>query len=150
MTCGWGAPPYFPSGLAPLPACWGWLALGLVLGLVLREMALVALLSRGWAARSRGHNPKTRPAQAAWEVLRSWELGGESEVAELAAHSGLSTTALLCSLLRDTLPPQPVAFRGRSRETGKARRRAGLQTTPGHPVTAATAMPAANGPRRAQ
>ncbi|CAE7259197.1 unnamed protein product, partial [Symbiodinium pilosum] len=74
-------------------------------------MALVALLSRGWAARSRGHNPKTRPAQAAWEVLRRWELGGESEVAELAAHSGLSTTALLCSLLRDTLPPQPVAFR---------------------------------------
>ena len=37
------------------------------------------------------------------------------------------------------------------RETGKARRRAGLQTTPGHPpVAGATAMPAANGPRRGQ
>ena len=25
VTCGWGAPPYFAPGLAPLPVCWGWL-----------------------------------------------------------------------------------------------------------------------------
>ena len=38
--------PYHASGFAPLPACWGWLLVGVLLGLVAREALVLGLL---WA-----------------------------------------------------------------------------------------------------
>ena len=69
VTCGWGAPPYFAPGLAPLPVCWGWLAAGVLVGLLLREaLAILLMFAAGAQARTA---PLPAATHAATEVLRS-------------------------------------------------------------------------------
>ena len=136
VTCGWGAPPYFAPGLAPLPVCWGWLAAGVLVGLLLRE-ALAILLMFAGGAQARAA-PLPAATHAATEVLRSWSLGGEQEVAELAAQSGQSATELLCALLQQTLPSTHTrAAPGRPALT--TRRRGPRNATRAHDGTAAGA-----------
>ena len=121
LTCGWGAPPYHASGFAPLPACWGWLLAGVLLGIVARE-AIVLILLCVQAPPTRGRSPaQDTTAAAATEVVRSWELGGDGEVGELARRAGLSTTALLCKLLRETLREPDTKGMGRSLRQARSR-----------------------------
>ena len=140
VTCGWGAPPYFAPGLAPLPVCWGWLAAGVLVGLLLREaLAILLMFARGGA--SSGRSLARSYACGYTEVLRSWSLGGEQEVAEPAAQSGQSATELLCALLQQTLPSTHTrAAPGRPALT--TRRRGPRNATRAHDGTAAGAGPA--------
>lgn len=103
LTCSWGAPPYYAPGFAPIPACWGWLVVGILIGLLARELLALALAVL-WARAPSPPPPKPGgPSEAAAEVLRSWELGGDGEVQAIADRTGLSATALLCKVLHATL-----------------------------------------------
>ena len=98
VTCGWGAPPYHAPGLAPLPSCWGWLLIGVLLGFMARELLVIVIW---WAQSPRATSPQAgTTTAAAKEVLRSWELGGDGEITALALRNSVSPTTLLCKLLR--------------------------------------------------
>ena len=98
-----GGPPYHAPGFAPIPACWGWLVVGILIGALGRELLGLALAVL-WA-RAPSPPPPTPggPSTAAAEVLRSWELGGDGEVQAIADRTELSATALLCKVLHATL-----------------------------------------------
>ena len=54
VTYGWGTPPYFAPGVAPLPACWGRLAIRVLVGLLRREgFAVLLIFCRGPARSER-------------------------------------------------------------------------------------------------
>ena len=96
---------------------------------VLREMALVALLSRGWAARSRRHNPKARQAQPLGKSCASGSWAANRRSPSLQPIRPQHHRRRLAVLVAAG-HVAAVTHRGRWRETGKVRCRAGLHTTP--------------------
>ena len=87
LTCSGVTPRYFTPGFGPLALAWGWLLLGVLLGLLFRRAAAALVALAG------GHAPQCAPCS--WEAL----------LRELAARTGPKPAR------GDTVP----AARGRGR-----------------------------------
>ena len=128
LVCTGADPVYFSAGFAPLSLAWGWLLLGLALGVLLRPVLAAwgpTLLHRVVATPVLAQREPSRPtaaevrANAAAEVLRCVALGGENELRALAAGAGLSPAALAAALAAPGLEAggagsTPAAFPGGS------------------------------------
>ena len=134
LTCSGATPRYFTPGFGPLALAWGWLLLGVLLGLLFRRaVATMAALAGGhtaesapcsWEALLRELSARTQDPHR-HEVLHYLLQGGEAAARELSQASHCTPAALLARLLVDS---KPVADAAAPRPTNvPARRRGGGQ-----------------------
>ena len=103
LTCSGVTPRYFTPGFGPLALGWGWLLLGILLGLLFRRaVATLAALAggceTGWEALLRECLARTQdPHRQA--VLQYLLQGGEEALQEVSGASGRTPATLLAHLL---------------------------------------------------
>ena len=133
LTCSGATPRYFTPGFGPLALAWGWLLLGVLLGLLggRAAAALVAMAggyqtmqaTGSWEALLREHLARTRdPHRQA--VLQYLLEGGDAALHEVSGASGRTPAALMAHLLADATAPVAATPRP---ATAAARRRGGRQ-----------------------
>ena len=131
LTCSGATPRYFTPGFGPLALAWGWLLLGVLLGLLFRRAAAALVALAG------GHAPQCAPCS--WEallrelaartedpnrheVLQYLLQGGEAAVRDLSQATNRTPTALMAHLLTDSTVADAAALRPAN---APARRRSG-------------------------
>ena len=131
LTCSGATPRYFTPGFGPLALAWGWLLLGVLLGLLFRRAAAALVALAG------GHAPQCAPCS--WEallrelaartedpnrheVLQYLLQGGEAAVRDLSQATNRTPTALMAHLLTDSTVVDAAALRPAH---APARRRSG-------------------------
>ena len=105
LTCAVGPPRYVTPGWGPCSHCWGWLCVGLLLGVLGTGLL--------WLRVATHRRPPPAWSVAASETLRCMAVGGETELQALAEAAGQTPTELLCSILRQataTHAPQMPAL----------------------------------------
>ena len=120
LTCSGATPRYFTPGFGPLALAWGWLLLGVLLGLLFRRAAAALVALAG------GHAPQCAPCS--WEallrelaartedpnrheVLQYLLQGGEAAVRDLSQATNRTPTALMAHLLTDSTVADAAALR---------------------------------------
>ena len=129
LTCSGVTPRYFTPGFGPLALGWGWLQLGILLGLLFRRAAatLVALAGgceTGWEALLRACLARTQdPHRQA--VLQYLLQGGEAALQEVSGASSRTPAPLLAHLLAAEDVPALTGVSASRPANPAARRRGG-------------------------